>query len=707
MTSLRLALILSLLPCLARAFAVDAVVEQHWIEVRSANFRIVTSEPEADARHMVTDLEYLRHISNRVRGTESLAGPPLTIVALDGRGFARLGLPESWAGVFQLSRMGYAALANVDGYAQAADVGNVGRETILHEYHHFLLRYTADVSAYPRWVDEGMSEYWSSLTISNGKAWFGNAVPGNGRETYLAGMSGAVSFDTRELFGTTKLKYDMSPSSQEDLGRFYARARYAVHYFNSSPELRAQLGHYLRLINLGIGQDAAVRLSFKKTYAELDKDMRVYVKRKAVVRGFDIGKDGLDLPEVAVRVTPLDRKATYAALADIVPRFTRRSEALTRELVATNLRLHPDDPHAHALALHYLDQDDPHARLDALLERFPADPDLLALRADALADGALFRRRTGATDWLPQLQAARTLYRRAIKADADNGRSFVGLGLAYAAMPDGEPLEEGIACLQMASVYERDAELFHVMADLHLRRKQMPEALQALRSSVAFGTGEDFPFDALLMENLELLADLPHGTPTATGLKFASGSVYEGPLRDGKPEGKGKWLRPNGSAYEGAFAGGLPDGQGTLVSERGVRYEGEFAAGLAHGQGRIAFPAAGALVSYEGGIDNARPHGAGVLVTQNGRLQARFVQGQAHGDGSFAPARMAAPIKGQWLYGAYDWPQADGIAFTGGIDADGRRDGRGLCRAAAAGGIGECAYRHGKPAAPDAGDEQD
>jgi hypothetical protein len=184
-------------------------------------------------------------------------------------------------------------------------------------------------------------------------------------------------------------------------------------------------------------------------------------------------------------------------------------------------------------------------------------------------------------------------------------------------------------------------------------------------------------------------------------LRYPSGAVYEGAVAGGKPDGKGKWLRQNGSYYEGDFAQGLPSGHGKLVSERGIAYEGDFAAGMARGKGLIRFPAGGKMVSYEGSVDDAAPAGTGVLVTKEGRLEGMFEQGEALGDGTFVPARGAAPIRGRWLYGEYEWPAVDKVAFVGGVDADGRRHGLGWCHAVASTQVDACRFRNDRRVALD------
>jgi hypothetical protein len=687
---------------LAQAANVGDLVDRKWIEIDSPNFRVVTDQSEDVARHMIVDLENLRYISNRVRGAQSLDGPPLTIVAMGRSSFATLELPGNMAGVFQLSRHGYAAIARIEDYVTSAAASDMSRATILHEYHHFLLHYSPETTAYPRWYDEGMSEYWSSLVIQDGMAWFGHPVEGSYREHWLTDRTGRINLDTRWLFNTTKLTYDDSTrSSAIDTARFYACAKYAIHYFNSSPELRRQLAHYLRLHNMGLSEDQAVRFAFKKSYVELDVDMRRYVERRLTARGFPTGKIGLDLPQVQVKVTKLDQAATYAVLADVVPRFAKRDAKVVRELIHTNLKLHPDDPKAAIIAINHGVVDDGTARLASLLKRYPNDVGLLSTRAEGLLMAAVAMHDTGVPGWDAPLKEARDLSRRAIKADPSNPLAYYALGHVYKLAPDIGPVQEGIAGLDTLVIYEPQPASFRALAHLYLRNKQLPEAVKSIRTAVAFDTAGKYPLDTLLMENLELVADMETGgaTPDGKGLRYPSGAVYEGAVAGGKPDGKGRWVRSNGSAYEGDFVQGLPSGHGRLVSERGVAYEGDFAAGMARGTGRISFPAGGKMVSYEGGVEDAVPSGPGVLVTKDGRLEATFVKGEAQGDGTFVPAHGTGPIRGKWLYGAYQWPAVDKLAFAGGIDGEGRRYGMGWCRADDSLRIDPCRYKDGRQVA--------
>jgi len=628
------------------ALTIDEVTKEEWIEVSSTNFRVVTEQPEKVARQMVIDLENLRYISNRLRGATSLDGPPLTIVAVGKNSAEALQIPKDFEGIFQLSRKGYAAIAKVsDDWWLSQRIEN-SRDVFLHEYHHFLLGYSPESTAYPLWYNEGMSEYWSSMQIEDGKAWFGDHSRNFGREMNLTGTHGKINFDTRSLFNRTTLNQILSDADKAENARFYSRARFAIHYFNSTPELRQQLARYLRLYNMGLSQDQAVRIAFKQSYDELDAGLRTYVAKNMVKRGFDIGPDGLNLPQFDVKVTRLDRAAAVAVLVDVMPRFIPPDSLVIRQLLTVNFAVNLNDPNAHALDL---ELELGHGRttvreavekVEKLETRFPNNPRLLALHADILANVAIQFHASGSKEWGASVEQARGLYRRSIAASTFNPRAFSGLGALYAAVPELNPVDEGIAALDTAVIYERRPQLFRALADLYLRKKDLHAALSSMRNAVAFNTQEQRPFDVLLLENLELLMDLTQAIPTASGLSFKSGATYTGPLRDGKPEGSGTWLRLDGSSYEGEFKDGLPSGHGMLKSERGDLYDGAFANGYAYGKGTMTF-SRGKMKSYDGEVVNATPNGAGVLTTRDGRVAATFRNGVAVNGGNSPPARPA------------------------------------------------------------------
>ena len=101
-------------------------------------------------------------------------------------------------------------------------------------------------------------------------------------------------------------------------------------------------------------------------------------------------------------------------------------------------------------------------------------------------------------------------------------------------------------------------------------------------------------------------------------ITLPDGSIYQGELKEGKPEGKGVLHMPlSGHRYEGTFRDGKFQGQGKyFLSEKDEWIDGQFAAGnLLTGVGRIKCEDGGI---YEGGFKNFSRHGKGVFESMHG-----------------------------------------------------------------------------------------
>ena len=59
-------------------------------------------------------------------------------------------------------------------------------------------------------------------------------------------------------------------------------------------------------------------------------------------------------------------------------------------------------------------------------------------------------------------------------------------------------------------------------------------------------------------------------------IRFKSGAIYEGGLKDDKYDGKGVYKYKNGDKYEGDYKDGKKEGKGVYYYKRGDRYEGEY-----------------------------------------------------------------------------------------------------------------------------------
>jgi hypothetical protein len=687
---------------------IDALFRAKWVQAETKHFRMVTDQDPETARLMVNDLEHMRHFSSRALGIDALdTVGPLTVLAIGNANlFDKLGLPESYGGVFSYDLEGFAAIANVKGYVGDSNTPTFARTVLLHEYLHFLIRMTERTVAYPMWCDEGLAEYFATFRYDNTSVSVGDIDETNSRASGLFSASGAISIDSATLFNTTKLDYlKTTRTNKMELNAFYARAGFVVHYLNSSPELRAQLAHYLRLYNLGIGQDRAARLAFKRSYAELDKDIAKYLLRRMSVRVFTATDGPFKFPPVDIQVRTLDQPRVTAALATVLTRVRMPGDTI-EAVVAKNLQDNPDSAQAHIDRLRISPKGYAMSTVEPLTKRFPGNAPLLDMLGNTWLNHAEALRASGLPGWQAQLLKAREQFRLAAKADFSYAATYRGLGRVYLLLPDGEPLDEGITGFDTASIFQPTPDNFRGVATLALRTGNTDLAIPALRRAVTFAKTDGYSEDALMLDNLELLNDVRNAAPAPTvdGLSYKSGTRYVGQVSGLKPEGPGKLERINGSYIEGTFRDGLPL-TGKLVSARGGEYEGQFIAGIAGGEGALRYPKGAPATSYAGGVALGKPSGRGVMTGTTGRYEGGFLNGEPHGESSFTPAAKPVVMRGKWLYGRYVWPAADGEVFVGAIDGNGQASGAGYCYVAATNSEMRQCRRGNEPAQPPTSDE--
>ncbi len=109
--------------------------------------------------------------------------------------------------------------------------------------------------------------------------------------------------------------------------------------------------------------------------------------------------------------------------------------------------------------------------------------------------------------------------------------------------------------------------------------------------------------------------------------------IYNGPLVDGKPEGKGIFQYNDNSRYDGEFRAGVMEGYGSLSWADGRVMEGNFLGGLLEGDGRCIWTDGS---QYTGAFVNGNMHGPGVFVWADGtRFEGLFEDGRRTDQGAW------------------------------------------------------------------------
>lgn len=162
----------------------------------------------------------------------------------------------------------------------------------------------------------------------------------------------------------------------------------------------------------------------------------------------------------------------------------------------------------------------------------------------------------------------------------------------------------------------------------------------------------------------------PKVVPTATTpteiIKFDSGACYEGSVKDGKPNGKGKMKYSNGSVYTGEWQNGMRHGKGSLHFSNGDVYKGGWNRDMRHGKGTFAY-SDGEL--YEGEFKSNKRHGFGKCTYfDKSTYEGQWSNGKRHGKGNAVFAN-GDTFEGEWaedeIHGYGRLALSDGEEYKG------------------------------------------
>ncbi|MFT5170984.1 MAG: hypothetical protein ACI9BD_000756, partial [Candidatus Marinamargulisbacteria bacterium] len=118
-------------------------------------------------------------------------------------------------------------------------------------------------------------------------------------------------------------------------------------------------------------------------------------------------------------------------------------------------------------------------------------------------------------------------------------------------------------------------------------------------------------------------------------LFFKNEDIYQGPLKDGVPNGRGELFYENGTFYRGEFEAGKASGSGELSFPNGDSFTGKFAGGGPGGDGQIRVSLSDGSV-YEGELVAWEPTGSGSILYANGDFyEGEVLCGVPRGLGEF------------------------------------------------------------------------
>lgn len=256
------------------ALEARATAKENWTSVRSENFTLVGNASEGEIREVAVRLEQYRSLLVRLfAGAEMSAAVPTTVIVFKNdeafKPFRPLyqGRPTDVAGYFQPGRdLNYIAIS-------VERKGDVSYGTIFHELVHLFI--DNRLRGMPLCFNEGLAEYYSRFTISNGgrKITFGEA---RAQHMRLLGQ--------RELLPLpTLLAADYESAYYNEISQrsiFYAQSWVLAHYLlhRDGQNGMARFSRFLDLLAEGVSIEDGLQRAFQSDVAEIEKGLKEYIK---------------------------------------------------------------------------------------------------------------------------------------------------------------------------------------------------------------------------------------------------------------------------------------------------------------------------------------------------------------------------------------------------------------------------------------------
>ncbi len=327
---------------------------EHWLEVQSPHFVVLTDTNEKQARRIAGQFEHMRAVFHLIMPHASDdAGAPIIVVALkDKKGFQSLE-PAAYLAKNQLDLAGLFVSSPDKNYIllRLDAQGENPFSTVYHEYTHYMMRKATWI---PLWFNEGLAEFYQNTEIRDKDVVLGQ--PSQDDILYLR--------QNRLLPLTTLLAVDHSSPYYHDEQKgsvFYAESWALTHYLevNDFQKKTHLLTDYVQFLIKGEDSVTAAQHAFgdlKRLQESLDN----YVQQSS----FTMFKMNAAVPIDAATfgVRPVSNPEADAVRADVLVYDDRAKEA--QALLETTLRDDPNSALAHETMgfLKFREQDIPAAR---------------------------------------------------------------------------------------------------------------------------------------------------------------------------------------------------------------------------------------------------------------------------------------------------------------------------------------------------------
>jgi tetratricopeptide (TPR) repeat protein len=310
----------------------------HWLEVQSPHFTVLTDSNEKQARRIASQFEQMREVFHTLipNAAAADAGSPIIVVALkDKRGFQALE-QEAYLAKGQLDLAGLFMSGPDKNYIllRLDAAGEHPFATVYHEYTHFMMR---KAEWLPLWLNEGLAEFYQNTDIREKDVLLGQ--PSSNDILFLR-QNRLLPLST--LF---QVNYASPYYHDEQKGSvFYAEAWALTHYImvNDHENNTYHLRDYGRFLLQKEDPVTAAQHAFGDL-KKLQESLDLYV-RQGSFKMFKMSS-AVTVDASSLQVRAVSKAEADATRADVMVYNERTKEAVT--LLAATLRDDPGNVLAH------------------------------------------------------------------------------------------------------------------------------------------------------------------------------------------------------------------------------------------------------------------------------------------------------------------------------------------------------------------------
>jgi Tfp pilus assembly protein PilF len=310
----------------------------HWIEVRSPHFVVLTDSNEKQGRRVASQFERMRTLFHMLMpAAADSPGSPIIVLALKDRKALQALEPEAYLAKGQLDMAGFFSRAADKNYIllRLDAQGEHPYATVYHEYTHYMLRNASEWI--PLWLNEGLAEFYQNTEIFDKEVRLGQADLGD--IYYLR--------QNRLLPLTTLFKVDASSPyyHEEQKGSvFYAESWALTHYLeiNDAKKGTSHLQDYANLLAKKQDPLVAAQQAFGDL-KQLQSALDGYVSQASFME-FKMNKT-VPVDESAFQARPIPTTDADAIRADVLVYTQRTHDA--QALIDAVLQQDPNNARAH------------------------------------------------------------------------------------------------------------------------------------------------------------------------------------------------------------------------------------------------------------------------------------------------------------------------------------------------------------------------